>query len=345
MELIETTIMSDSNRPSLYAVCIDPESGKFYEVNRTSKEMEPVDIVAVKHGTKLLSDRQIKARREYAQQKEKEDLLERTNYNHERFTFINLEEKFADINLATVTRLIYLSTYSGYDGRLMINKRKPMKLSDLPEVLKLSERAAYNFWSEVKNRYIVDDETSLRFINDSVFRRGRLEGNTQATWIKSFESGVRSLYEACDPKQHKTLGYVFMMLSYLNIERNVLCLNPYAHDHIQVLSFNQFCDCIGYGRKHADRLFNEIMSLEFTIDGKQEPFCSYFGVASRKNRGRPIKLLDSAILVNPKVVYRGKGIPAKSIFELAPMTDEEATAAIYEAPQKKLDVNFPLLVQ
>ena len=71
------------------------------------------------------------------------------------FFFIPLEECFNDISPETVTRLIYLNTFTKYNsGQLMLTQRTPMKVTDLTFVLNVSKSTVIRFLEEACPYYL-----------------------------------------------------------------------------------------------------------------------------------------------------------------------------------------------
>lgn len=66
-------------------------------------------------------------------------------------------EQFEGLKPQDITRLIYLVSHINYRNVLAINERRKMTISDLPDVLNVSESTAKRFWDNVNGRYITQE--------------------------------------------------------------------------------------------------------------------------------------------------------------------------------------------
>ena len=218
-----------------YAI-VDTETGE--EVG----EINSGDVIISVH------ERQRRAR----MKKEREEHeINRYRGKGERYIFVNTTFDFSDLSPSTVTKLIYLSTYAAYDNLLILNakSKKEIKRSDLPKILGVSKRTSERFWNSVKAYYIrEDEETGKLWLNDEIFKRGKLKSKTAIDYQQFYFNGVRSLYKSANGKNHNYLGYLFQLIPFINREWNVVCENPFEADldNVQLVTMKDFCDYIGY---------------------------------------------------------------------------------------------------
>lgn len=205
-----------------------------------------------------------------------------------------------DLSPESIVRLVYLSTYMRYNrSELFVTQRKRMSEKDLPVILGVSESTARRFKNEVCPEYLQIDERGCLSINNEIFFFGK-NANAGKSYQKIYVEAVRNLYRQTPTTQHKHLGYIFALLPYINIEYNVLCLNPYEDklDNIELMTVKDFCDKIGYEHSNIKRLIKIYSSLFFEIEGKQMRFCSF--VTDGKS-----SLDNMRIFINPRVLYSG----------------------------------------
>lgn len=98
----------------------------------------------------------------------------------ERYIFVNATFDFLDLPPSIVTKLIYLSTYADYNNSLIasIKSKTTIKRCDLPTILGVSKRTSERFWESVKDKYVREDENGSLWLNDSIFKRGKLKNKT-----------------------------------------------------------------------------------------------------------------------------------------------------------------------
>lgn len=280
-----------------------------YRLHSDTGEIQALQAVYVPYGTTILTP-QDKAN--IQAQREREAYI---NYHNTKraqqlkhtghFYFVQKDYNFDDIRPETLARLLYLVSYMSADGdgTLKTTQRKYIHRDALDDVLGLSHRVVLSFISEVKDKYITNDNTGLIKLTDNcskLFRCGSIKGDS---YTRIYRECIQSLYKSTDNRRHRYLGLIFKMLRYINIEYNILCLNPFESDaeKIEPIDFNQFCDMFGYGGKDVYRIRNIFNQIKFkTKKGTLERLC----VVAKFYADEDI----TRIIINPNVLYCGKDI-------------------------------------
>lgn len=213
--------------------------------------------------------------------------------------FLSDDLQKIDLPPADITRLVFLNTYLGYDGYLMRNERTPMKKSDLPKLLNVSRSTAKYFWRSVSRYYITEKDGKL-YPNADVIKRGQLRNDRE--WVKykwMYFNGIRTLYNSVPISQHKILGYLFLLLPYINVQYNFLCWNPLEREfeYIKPMTLREFCDAIGIDYTQRNRLLAVYDKIVFDVNGSRQKFCNFIG--------NPIRKDEMQIFVNPNILYNG----------------------------------------
>lgn len=214
----------------------------------------------------------------------------------ESFYFMQKDWDF-EIIPSDLTKLVYLHSCGRFkDNTLMRSERQPMTVDDLPQILNTSAETVRKFLKNVVPKYLTIDDDKVIHSNDNYFIKGRLKNNT---WIKVYQSGIKSLYQSNAKTAQKQIGYIFMLLPYLNIEYNVLCHNPDETDFekIQPMTATEFCHNIGYDTTQYKRLINAYGRIIINVNGKMEKFCSFLIENTDLSKAK--------IIVNPEVLYSG----------------------------------------
>lgn len=237
-------------------------------------------------------------KRQEAERLLRQEKLKHRRNNKSKFCFVSAEEQDSTVPPATMARIVFLATFLGYDGILRVNLQKKMKRSDLGDILQLKKSEVYNFWNEVKGKYLFENENGFLRMCSEFSCKGKLSygGRYQQIFVNS----VQELYRKTPPRQHKYLGYVFQMLPYINVEYNILCTKPMEKnlDLVDPITIDGFCSAIGYSKDQRARLMRVYASITFPVDGKQEQFCAF--VTHGADLGRTM------IFVNPHILYHGK---------------------------------------
>lgn len=201
-----------------------------------------------------------------------------------------------DIPINMKARFLYLCTFVAYNGYLVSKWEKdmryltPLTRKDLADKLMLSDR---EFKSTIKTLVdcglLVIDNKYYK-VNEDIIVRG--ETKQRKGYTRVFLDGVRELYEACKPVQHKQLYYMFMILPFVNLQHNVLCcdIEEQMYQNIKSVSIKDMCVICGYNPHDYSKFMKSV--LKFKIKGKDVFMVCYRGVGN-------------FIMINPSIYYAG----------------------------------------
>lgn len=281
------------------------DDSSFVAVKEGTGEIVEGTYQPIEYGSKVITPEQLQAQRDYAiRKRELNDLHNALKEFGGKFFWANGAEQFKDIDPATVVRLFYLLTYLQYDDySLRISKSKePFKKSQLAKILGVSKRTADYFWKEVSPKYLIECDGYIFAVKNNIFIRGELsrdEIQIKLDYFRIYCLGVRELYKACLPSDHKRLGYIFQILPYINREYNIICHNPYETDinQIKPMNIREFCELIGYSIANANKLFQTYKEIRFRVDDHTERFVSVVYDGLNKMTGK--------LIINPRILYHG----------------------------------------
>lgn len=281
----------------------DKLTGQRLAVSLSTGEVTRALVMEVPEGTICYTPEQQDAYKKRKQLEEerhmKAAMLAMQNNDLGRFYFVSTEREFDGISPSTLARLIYLCTFLRYgESVLYLTRRTPMYERDLTEVLRLSRNTITAFLNEASKYLFVLDDGRL-CVEANTFCKGALHKGKHNSFQKVYVDTVRTLYRATPSNKHRYLGYIFLMLQYVNIEHNILCYNPEETDlkSVRAITLLDFCHAINYDVNHAARLRNEYAKISFVINGKSEQFCSFVFDGGNPN--------NSKIYINPHIIYSG----------------------------------------
>ena len=208
---------------------------------------------------------------------------------------------FTKMRPKTAARLMYLATYLSYDGILRSTQRTKMTKKRMAELLGLKRKTFDRFFAEVTDAGMLIKTDDGYTMNRNYFVRGKVERADSTRFTRVFIKSMRALYEATPPPLHQYLGYIFLMMPYVNIQWNTVCHNP-LEDHLEMIepmTLGEFCDVIGYDRTHAQRLLDNYRKITFNWKSRQQYFCTFFYEED---------IRDMRIVCNPNLFYIGKHI-------------------------------------
>ena len=194
-----------------------------------------------------------------------------------------------------LTKLIYISTYMGYNNRLMVSEDESMTKKQMREILRVSEDTFHKFYISLTNTSILsEDIDKCLYLNTSIFKRGAIKDvkdidcNRTRLYIKS----IRSLYTQAKINEHKLLSYLFQAIPFVNVNYNILCFNPLENDlqKVKPMIMKDFCVIIGYSQDNDRRLKTKLKGLRL----QQLPVFSFVDNAD-----------GLFCYINPNVYYAG----------------------------------------
>ena len=194
-----------------------------------------------------------------------------------------------------LTKLIYISTYMGYNNRLMVSEDESMTKKQMREILRVSEDTFHKFYTSLTNTGILsEDIDKCLYLNTSIFKRGAIKDvkdidcNRTRLYIKS----IRSLYTQSKISEHKLLSYLFQAIPFVNVNYNILCFNPLENDlqKVKPMIMKDFCVVIGYSQDNDRRLKTKLKGLRL----QQLPVFSFVDNAD-----------GLFCYINPNVYYAG----------------------------------------
>lgn len=203
---------------------------------------------------------------------------------------------FPNVKPSDITRLLFLSTYMDYDN-FMVLGNKPIDNVDFSLLLNVSIEEGRAFFTRMIECNIFRESSDGVQISKDYFCKGRLNNRKQSS-MRIYTNGVRSLYNGVNSRAHKSLSYLFRLIPYVNKQYNIVCRHPLEGDVrvMRSMSAGDCCDLFHYGRSHASKMRNYLLSPRFTYG--DHPMAAASQVTLNGIKG-------SAIIVNPRIYYGG----------------------------------------
>lgn len=212
---------------------------------------------------------------------------------------MTMAERFPLLNQSDLARLMFIGTYTNYDGRLQYDNGRPIDRKALESLVKMSRTHFAEFYRKLIAEEIVSDDNEHGdiYVNPSIFYRGSLDDAThkldEYRHTRLFRSTVRALYERYNGRTIKQLAIVFAVLPFMNFAFNVVCFNPEENneDRVTPMDLERLAALLNY--KDTTTLRTALQSLK--LDGK--PVFLLVPDVNDKRKRR--------IIVNPRVVFAG----------------------------------------
>lgn len=215
-----------------------------------------------------------------------------------------------EIDLKHVVRLAVLATYLPISG---ITKQKPifneggtapMTRAEMQDILQLETREFRCFLSAAKEADYLSEKDGAFYLSKD-FHRGKLRRKKMQNINIVNTHMLRQLYTAtvnCKNKfARRSIGSIIALLPYIQKQRNVLCMNPYAgpNESVQYMTDRDICRVLGYGEHNAERTVAAIMRDVQACSVKTRGRKQYLMIKTVKNG-------QTVYVVNPNVIYVGQ---------------------------------------
>lgn len=213
---------------------------------------------------------------------------------------------YPEIDKASLTRLIYMSTYLSYDGYLRDGK-KVINKNMLIDYLGLKKATFYRFWNNMVNLGIISEQDDKIYLRKDMFFKGSIDyrkvkklatkDNRYVTRI--FSAGTRNLYSSLSTESDRLVSYLYRILPYVHRDCNVCCFNPTEIEikKIEPFKMADFAYAVGYSMAHACVLVKKLESLTInTENGKEQVLKRIPNSSGNKLHG---------IFINPHLYYAG----------------------------------------
>lgn len=197
---------------------------------------------------------------------------------------------------ATAFRFLYLCTFSDYDGYVIDKSGSRLKPNELNDLLDVAPRTFTNIKHTLfDNELLFKSPEGFVFINPMYCNRGDMLTGYKRRCTRIFDTAIQDLYKNSTFKEHKQIGYLVLLLPYVNVYHNIICLNPEEKnmDKVQIMTQEEIASVISVSKNHITKIKRFL--LDITVGG--HPLLL---IIEHKN----LKLYA----VNPAVFYAGTNI-------------------------------------
>lgn len=186
------------------------------------------------------------------------------------FLYKRAEELSLPVAPATLTRLAFLSTFMNYDNKLVkdepddpLNIEEGINKQQLQKIMCLPKDTFYRFYKEVIDVGVLIEKDGEYYLSDKYFKKGTLGRKDKKGRTRFYLWGIRNLYVKSELKDHKMLGYGFMIMPYVNIEWNVICWNPEEKNHkrVQPMTISEIMEILGLNISNFAKFRKALLSV------------------------------------------------------------------------------------
>ncbi|MGD6964067.1 hypothetical protein ACQCVB_17770 [Fictibacillus phosphorivorans] len=241
---------------------------------------------------------------------------EMAKYNEEQdgfiFTFYKLAEHIGkELTKQDLARLLFLPTHLTYSNILKFDNGVEITKKNMPELLGLGAKAFRSFYNTLIELGVMEDKKDYIKLNEDYFYKGSLPqalAGQEIAYTRTYVKGIRELYkEYGTTRKAGQLGLLYIVIPYIHKETNILATNTDEKERrfINALSLQEVAEILGYT---ADKITTALTSV---VLGNEYVFM-VTQIGKEKN-----------VVVNPKVLWRGKTAPSETVLALFEMKSKK----------------------
>lgn len=216
---------------------------------------------------------------------------------------ITMEERFPSLTQSDIGRLMFIGTYTGYDGMLRHDNHVPLTRVALMRLVGLSRPEFSKFYARLSNVGIIQNDNGNFFVHPRVFQRGGIgKGYADLQRTRVYRHTVRELYDKYGKSRSvRQLGIVFAVLPFLHFNTNIVCSNPqeYYSDQVQPMAVDKLADKLKYDNPQKLRAALNRVRLD-----RMPVFTYVIDPYDRRKQN---------VIVNPRVVFAGNEVGLQHI--------------------------------
>lgn len=194
------------------------------------------------------------------------------------FYMLYYNEKLFDglISDTHIARVIYLATFVEYDTNKLVfyengQRNKSFTEKDIKELLGIKKVQTYNdFKKEVLDSGIMTITNNGIYMSKKYFNKGK--DKSSSYFMKMYIDTIRQLYKQTDTRQHKTLGYLFRLIPFIDYEFNIITRYPHTEQALEHLMVKKdIADLLNVDLNTYKKIEQQLLKLVITFRGKTYP--------------------------------------------------------------------------
>jgi hypothetical protein len=208
-----------------------------------------------------------------------------------------METEWADAELtqSDLARLMYLGTYTDYEGVLCHPNGRAITKAAMRELIGIHRTKFEEFYGKLIAATILQEAPDgVIHMSGDVFQRGKIAKGEYVDRIRIYRDTIRELYDKYGKgRSVRQLGIVYSVIPFIHRNLNIICYKPLEKhdDSIQPITLDKLALLLGY---QDDRRFKQILR---SIEINKQPV---FAFVEDVNDGRKRR-----IIVNPRVIFAG----------------------------------------
>lgn len=180
------------------------------------------------------------------------------------------------ISQTHIARIIYLATYIEYDTNKLVfhengQKNIPFTERDIKKILGIKDRQTfYDFKKEVLDSDIMIIQDDGIYMSKKYFNKGK--DNSNSYFMKMYIDTIQQLYRQINTRQHKTLGYLFQLIPFIDYEFNIITRYPHSEQALEHLMIKEdIAELLKVDLETYKKIEKQLLKLVITFRDKTYP--------------------------------------------------------------------------
>ena len=172
---------------------------------------------------------------------------------------------------ATAFRYIYLCTYINYDDGYILWKGQKIKDNQLFNIFNTeNEHISERFMGNIKKQLydydlILRDTGGYIKVNTTYCYRGDIKDvkDYKRHCTRVFNDSIQQLYKNSNSREHKLLGVFVLILPYINIYHNIICMNTKERniEKLQLPNTEEFENILQCSKGNSNRQLKKLLDI------------------------------------------------------------------------------------
>ena len=266
---------------------------------------EIISQFEIGEGESLTSSEKLHKRKVFMEKKNEMEHFNNQMGGFVKLFYVNEEILFQNVlEPQEVARFLYISTFIDYDNVLKNDKGEPLTKKTLWKLTFMRPSVFNQLYEKLTNEnFIFENENETISVNDEKVTKGDHKMKN-VSYTRMYINTIRKLYKGCDQRQHKSLGYLFKLIPFLDYESNMICykndekFSPMTTEEIMMM----LDDSMNTTKGGITRFNRQLLNFSVTIKNKKYPV---FGKISFETQNGK---LSNGWVVNPCLFYQGNKI-------------------------------------
>lgn len=273
-----------------------------YVVDKQTEEVLSKDVINEGDKIKYLRQKDL-TEQQLLYVKNKKDIQELTR-DLGGFYMLYYSDKLFDgkVSDKNIAKIIYLATFLEYGTNRLIDSQpgrptRPLLEEDIKYELGLKNKTSYKeFMQEMTENGIIILQDGYVYLSPFYFNKGTDE-LPQDYFGKIYVNTVRQLYKQVNTRQHKSLGYLFQLLPFIDYNYCVITAEPNTENALNYkLTKKDIAGLLGLNLEQYKKVEQQLLQMTFMF--RENVYSVIGSVSIKTNKKQQFYVVNPLIFNN-----------------------------------------------